>query len=75
MHARLELSRYIFTYPKLLVEGSTLFEGSYQYARYAKLFRKLEKDNTGDLKPMGVGEGDLGTYYYRKGVTTMVAVG
>ena len=35
----------------------------------------LAKDNLGNLKTVGVVEGDLGTHYCRKSVATMIAAG
>lgn len=34
----LSLARYLFTYPQLLKEDSSLFQGTSQYNRYAKIF-------------------------------------
>ena len=69
----LSLARYLFTYPQLLKEDSSLFQGTSQYNRYAKLFLQLIADNKYELQQLGVEEGDLGTHSCRKGVATMVA--
>ena len=71
----LALSRYLFTYPQLLKEDASLFQGSSQYNRYAKLFLAVISDNKEELQVLGVEEGDLGTHSCRKGVATMVAAG
>ena len=71
----LSLARYLFTYPQLLKEDSSLFQGTSQYNRYAKLFLQLIADNRIELQQLGVEEGDLGTHSCRKGVATMVAAG
>ena len=71
----LSLARYLFTYPQLLKEDSSLFQGTSQYNRYAKLFLQLIADNKYELQQLGVEEGDLGTHSCRKGVATMVAAG
>ena len=71
----LSLARYLFTYPQLLKDDSSLFQGTSQYNRYAKLFLQAISDNMSDLQQLGVEEGDLGTHSCRKGVATMVAAG
>ena len=71
----LSLVRYLFTYPQLLKENSSLFQGTSQYNRYAKLFLQLISDNKYELQQLDVEEGDLGTHSCRKGVATMVAAG
>ena len=71
----LALSRYLFTYPQLLKEDASLFQGTSQYNRYAKLFLAVISDNKEELQLLGVEEGDLGTHSCRKGVATMVAAG
>ena len=71
----LSLARYLFTYPQLLKEDSSLFQGTSQYNRYAKLFLQLIAYNKYELQQLGVEEGDLGTHSCRKGVATMVAAG
>ena len=71
----LSLARYLFTYPQLLKDDSSLFQGTSQYNRYAKLFLQMISDNKSELQQLGVEEGDLGTHSCRKGVATMVAAG
>ena len=66
---------YIFTYINSIVEGSPFFEGSNKYARYAKLFMTLVKENMDDPKTMGVGEGDICTHYFRKCGSNMLPEG
>ena len=57
------------------MEGSPLFRGLNQYARYSKLFMTLVKDNMDELNTMGVGAEGIGTHSFRKGVATMVTSG
>ena len=71
----LSLARYLFTYPQLLKEDASLFQGTSQYNRYAKLFLQMIADNKSELELLGVEEGDLRTHSCRKGVATMVAAG
>ena len=71
----LSLARYLFTYPQLLKEGASLFQGTSQYNRYAKLFLQTISENKAELQLLGVEDGDLGTHSCRKGVATMVAAG
>ena len=71
----LSLARYLFAYPQLLKDDSSLFQGTSQYNRYAKLFLQMISDNKSELQQLGVEEGDLGTHSCRKGVSTMVAAG
>ena len=71
----LSLARYLFTYPQLLNENASLFQGKSQYNRYAKLFLQMISDNKAELQTLGVEEGDLGTHSCCKGVGTMVAAG
>ena len=71
----LSLAKYLFTYPELLKDDSSLFQGTSQYNRYAKLFLQMISDNKSELQQLGVEEGDLGTHSCRKGVATMVAAG
>ena len=71
----LSLARYLFTYPQLLRDDSSLFQGTSQYNRYAKLFLQMISDYKSELQQLGVKEGDLGTHSCRKGVATMVAAG
>ena len=71
----LALSRYIFTYPQLIKEDASLFQGTSQYNRYAKLFLAVIHDNKEELQMVGVEDGDFGTDVYRKGVATMVGAG
>ena len=71
----LSLARYLFTYPQLLKEDASLFQGTSQYNRYAKLFLNMISDNMSELQQLGVEDGDLGTHSCRKGVATMVAAG
>ena len=71
----LSLARYLFTYPQLLKEGASLFQGTSQYSRYAKLFLQVVSENKFELQELGVEDGDLGTHSCRKGVATMVAAG
>ena len=69
------LARYLFTYPQLLNEDASLFQGTSQYNRYSKLFLQVVTDNKTELQALGVEDGDLGTHSCRKGVATMVAAG
>ena len=71
----LSLARYLFTYPQLLKEDASLFQGTLQYNRYAKLFLNMISNNKLELQELGVEDGDLGTHSCRKGVATMVAAG
>ena len=65
----------LFTYPQLLKDDSSLFQGTSQYNRYAKLFLQMISNYKSELQQLGVEEGDLGTHSCRKGVATMVAAG
>ena len=46
----LSLARYIFTYPQLLKDGLSLFQGTSQYNRYTKLFLQMISDNKCELQ-------------------------
>ena len=71
----LSLARYLFTYPQLLKEDASLFQGTSQYNRYAKLFLQVISENKSELQQLGVEDGDIGTHSCCKGVATIVAVG
>ena len=71
----LSLAQYLFTYPQLLREETSLFQGTSQYNRYAKLFLQMISNNKTEFELLGVEDGDLGTHSCRKGVITMVAAG
>ena len=71
----LELERYLFTYPDILVKKTSLFQGKSQYHRYSRMFLLLIKDNLVHLKTLGIEEGGLGTHSCRKRVADMVAAG
>ena len=75
LYVVMSLARYLFTYPQLLKDDSSLFQGTSQYNRYAKLFLQMISDNKSELQQLGVEEGDLGTHSCRKGLATMVAAG
>ena len=70
----LALSRYTFTYPQLLKEDESLFQGTSQYNRYAKLFLAIVSDNKAELQMLGIEDGDLGTHSCRNVVAAMVDV-
>ena len=69
------LSRYLFAYPELLVNKTSLYQGKFQYNRYPRMFLLLIKDNLEHLKTLGIQAGDIGMYSCRKGVANMVAAG
>ena len=69
------LARYLFTYPELLVNKTSLFKGKSQYNRYSMMFLLLIKDNLEHLKTLGVKECDLGMKSFIKGVPNMVSAG
>ncbi len=69
----LAFARYLFTFPQVLKEGSALFEGTNQYARYSSRLHQVFRELKDDLKALGVHWTDLGTHSARKGVGTMVA--
>ena len=71
----LELARYLFTHPELLVNKTSLFQGKSQYNWYSRMFILLIKENMEQLKTLGVEEGNIGTHSRRKGVTTMFDTG
>ena len=67
------LVQYLFTYPQLLREGASLFQGTLQHNRYAKLFLQMISNHKTELQLLGVEDGDLGTNLCHKGAATMVA--
>ena len=71
----LSLSRYLFTYPQLLNEDASLFQGKSQYNRYANLFLQVISEKKAELQMLGVKNCDIGTHSCCKGVATMVADG
>ena len=71
----LELERYLFTYPDILVKNTSLFQGKSQYNQYFRIFLLLIKENLEHLNTVCVKEVDLGTHSCRKVVATMVAAG
>ena len=62
------LVKYLFTYPKLLKDNASLFQGTLQYNRYTRNFSEILKECKDDLEKLGVEDGDLGTHSTRKGV-------
>ena len=67
------MARYLFTYPRIMVNNASLFRGNSQYDRYSKKFAKLLLNHEDAVTGMGVDICDLGTHSCRKGVATMVA--
>ena len=65
----------MFTYPQILVNNASLFQGSSQYDRYSNFFAKLPLEHEYAIAGMVVKICDLGTHSCRKGVATMVAAG
>ena len=71
----ISLACYLFTYPQLLKENTSLFQGYLQYNIYADLFLGIISENKEELQILGIEDDDRGIYLFRKGVSTMVAAG
>ncbi|GFH55956.1 hypothetical protein CTEN210_12433 [Chaetoceros tenuissimus] len=71
----LAFAKYIASFPEVLEEGHSLFEGSGQYRRYNDRFLHVLAELEAQLSNIGFEKGDLGTHSCRKGVGTMIAAG
>ena len=63
----------VFFFAIIHEKGVPLFEGTFQYERYFKIFHDIMEENEDDFLALGVKKGYIGTYYCQKLVVTMGA--
>ena len=71
----LDLAKYFFSHPEILITNPKLFPGNYQYERFLKIFHRIINNNLEEFQSLGVEKGTLGSHSIRKGAITIVASG
>ena len=71
----LDLSKYFFSHPYILITDSKLFPGNYQYEIFLNIVHIIINDNLEEFQFLGVEKGKIGSKSASKGSITIVASG